>query len=146
MNSLFYLRLMGALWLKTTLSLLVELIVFVVFIILTFIDTNQMLFFWITIVLVVILNIGNGLYMSCVYSLLANLERPYIRDFIFGRDICGIIVSLVNIFSIWVTPEHHHEGLIYFSFAVGILSICLLTNFYVNSKVCLRRRSAKFII
>ena len=114
---------------------MVELIVFIVFIILAFIETNHVLYFWLTIGLTFILNVANGLYQSCVYSAIVNLPPQYLRALHFGKDICGIIVALVNIFSIAISSSPHIEGLVYFSFAVVILGICLFTQGYMNSNV-----------
>ena len=83
----------------------------------------------------VAINIANGVYQGCVYGAAAKLPMEYTNAVTIGMNLSGTIASLFMILSIAVSPSAKVVAIIFFSCAVVILTLCLITEFFLKNNV-----------
>lgn len=93
------------------------------------------IFFWLTMLSAVAINLANGIYQSCAYGLAARFPMKYTNSVVMGMNVSGTIAAILMIISIALSPKENLEALIFFSCAVIILFICFIGQFYVNKNV-----------
>ncbi|KAK9886105.1 hypothetical protein WA026_014893 [Henosepilachna vigintioctopunctata] len=100
-------------------------------VILAMIDTSSWpeVFFWITMICVVILNMANGIYQNTVFGMAAKLPAKYTGAIILGNNISGTLVSLVSMLTIYIFDDPRMAGIYYFIIALVVLCICFDTYF-----------------
>ena len=112
-------------------SLLFSTAIFILTIILSILDSSGWIpiFFWVTIVSVVLLNISNGIYQNTVYGMAAKLPFKFTGGVVLGSNISGTFTSIINILSIALAPNPRTAGIYYFIVALFVLLACLDTYF-----------------
>ncbi len=133
-------------------TLFVEVVIFVVTIILAMIDSSTWpgIFFQITIFSVIVLNsksekkkrkiscvfshhivfaVVNGIYQNTVYGLAAKLPFRYTGAVVLGSNLSGTIVAVINLVSIWASPNPRTAAIYYFITALFVLLACFDTYF-----------------
>ena len=127
----------GSLSIRISVTLIVQSLVFVVTIILAVVDSTEWpeIFFWVTMLSAVVINIANGVYQGCVYGAAAKLPMEYTNAVTIGMNLSGTIASLFMIMSIAVSPSPKVVAIIFFSCAVIILTLCLITEFFLKNNV-----------
>ncbi|KAK9886106.1 hypothetical protein WA026_014894 [Henosepilachna vigintioctopunctata] len=100
-------------------------------VVLAMIDTASWpnIFFWITMVCVVILNMANGIYQNTVFGMAAKLPGKYTGAIILGNNISGTLVTLVSILTIFLFDDQRMAAIYYFIIALFVLFICFDTYF-----------------
>lgn len=98
-------------------------------VVLTIVDTSNWVdvFFYVTMALVVMLNVVNGIFQNSIYGLAAKLPMRYANAVILGSNISGTFVSLVNILTIWMSPNMRIAAVYYFVAAIVVLLVCFDT-------------------
>lgn len=122
---------------RISVTLIVQSLVFVLTIILAVVDSSEWpeIFFWITMLSAVVINIANGVYQGCVYGAAAKLPMKYTNAVTIGMNLSGTIASIFMIMSIGVSPTPRMVAIIFFSCAVIILTMCLVTEFFLKKNV-----------
>jgi len=118
-------------------TLLIQILIFIITIILAFIDSQSWpeLFFWLTMLSAVVINIANGVYQGCCYGSTAKLPMKYTNAVTIGMNLSGTIAALFLILSIAMSPSLKIEAIIFFSCTAILLAACLLTEFYLKNNV-----------
>ncbi|RCN32700.1 Nucleoside Transporter [Ancylostoma caninum] len=82
-------------------------------------------FYFITMLIVVILNFSNGLYQNSVFGLTADFPAAYTNALIVGNNVCGTFISVLVILTTIAFPtEYKKVALIYFSISLAVLLLC----------------------
>lgn len=104
---------------------MIEIVIIVITIVLAIMDTSSWTstFFYATMSCVVMLNIANGVYQNSLYGLASKLPMRYSNAVVLGCNISGTFTSLVNIVSIWVSPNLRIAVVYYFVSALFILLV-----------------------
>ncbi len=120
---------------------LFQAIVFTLTIGLAIIDSSEWpeIFFWITMLSAVVINIANGIFQGCVYGIAAKLPMKYTNSVTFGFSISGSISSLFMIISITIAPNPKEVAIYFFSFAVFYLLLCFVNELLLKRNVSLRK-------
>ena len=121
----------GSLSVRIIVSIITVILMFIVTVILAMIDSEEWpgIFFAITIVTVIIINMANGVYQNCVYGLAACLPMKYTNAVVLGSNLSGTITSVVMIISIWASPNPRTAAIYYFLTAIFILLVAFDTYF-----------------
>lgn len=108
-------------------SLVVILVVFVLTVILAIVDSSQWpgVFFWVTMVSVVIINSAIGVYANSLYGVAATLPMKYTNAAILGTNFSGTLTALISIVSIAAAPDLRLAAIYYFVTAVFMLIVCI---------------------
>lgn len=85
-------------------------------------------FFWLTMASAAFINTANGVYQGCVYGLAARFPMKYTNAITIGTNVSGTIASLLSLLSIAVSHDSQMEAIVFFSFAVVLLTVCLVKN------------------
>ncbi|KAH9419244.1 Nucleoside transporter [Dermatophagoides pteronyssinus] len=119
---------------RITYSLVAQILVFIFIIAMAIIDSSSWpsIFFWLTMMSAVAINLANGIYQGCVYGLAARFPMKYTNSVTMGMNVSGTIAAILMIISIALSPKENVEALIFFSCAIIILFICLIGQFFVN--------------
>uniref|UniRef100_A0A8D8VE71 Equilibrative nucleoside transporter 1 n=1 Tax=Cacopsylla melanoneura TaxID=428564 RepID=A0A8D8VE71_9HEMI len=112
-------------------SIFMEVIAFVFTVALVMIDTSSWpgIFFAVTMATVVFLNMANGIYQNTVYGMAAKLPGTYTGAVVLGSNISGAFTAIINIVSIYFTPDSRTAAIYYFITALFILLACFDTYF-----------------
>ncbi|XP_064482223.1 equilibrative nucleoside transporter 3-like isoform X1 [Ornithodoros turicata] len=112
-------------------SLLVAVTMFVLTVILAMVDSTSwpVVFFYLTMVTVVILNMACGTYQNSIYGVAAKLPQKYSNAVVLGSNLCGTLIAVLNIVSIALSPNQRTAAVYYFVSALFILLVCLDTYF-----------------
>jgi len=104
-------------------------LVIVLTIALAIIDTTEFTsgFFYLTMGSIVLLNIANGVYQNSVYGLASKLPMRYSNAVVLGSNISGTFTSVVNIITIWASPNLRVAAVYYFVSALFVLLVCFDT-------------------
>ncbi|KAK7081856.1 Nucleoside transmembrane transporter activity protein [Halocaridina rubra] len=126
-----FMQIGGNLTTRIVWSILIEVVIFVVTVVLAMLDSSDWpgIFFWITIVSVVILNIANGIYQNTVYGMAARLPFSYTGAVVLGSNISGTFTAIINIIAIAVAPSIRTSAIYYFITALFVLLACFDTYF-----------------
>ncbi|XP_054758752.2 equilibrative nucleoside transporter 1-like [Lytechinus pictus] len=105
---------------------------FFLFIITTFLailDTSQWpgMFFWITMITIVLFSASAAIYQSGLYCLLAKLPPNYIQSYLVGQGFGGTFVAIAAIISIAIAGTQRSAAVGYFTTAVVVLFICIVS-------------------
>ncbi|XP_023221355.1 equilibrative nucleoside transporter 3-like isoform X2 [Centruroides sculpturatus] len=121
----------GNLTVRIVCSLIVEVIIFILTVVLAMVDSASWpdIFFYATMVSVVILNMANGVYQNSVYGVAANLPMQYSNAVVLGANISGTLTSIINIISIAASPNLKTAAIYYFITAIFVLLACFDTYF-----------------
>lgn len=119
----------GNLKLRVNLTLAVEALIFTITIILVVVDSSQWqkAFFYVTMLSVVVLNMASGIYQNCVYGLGAKFPGSYTNAILIGSNSSGTFTSIVNLLSLWLAPEPQTAAMYYFSTALFVILVCLIS-------------------
>ncbi|UXI21351.1 protein-lysine N-methyltransferase METTL10 [Sarcoptes scabiei] len=118
-------------------TLIVQILVFIFTIILACIDSSEWptIFFWLTILSAVIINIVNGIYQGCIYGLAARFPMNYTNSVTMGMNFSGTIASLLMIVSIAISPDLKTQAILFFLSALIILVVCLVGEYFVTNNI-----------
>ncbi|XP_069679044.1 equilibrative nucleoside transporter 1 isoform X1 [Periplaneta americana] len=121
----------GSLTTRIVWSILVEVVVFILTVILAMCDSSQWpeVFFTVTMITVVILNMANGVYQNTVYGMAAKLPFKYTGAVILGANISGTFTAIINVVSKFMSPNERTAAIYYFITALFILLACFDTYF-----------------
>lgn len=119
----------GNLKLRVNLTLLVELMIFLITIILAIVDSSKwpITFFYVTMVTVVILNMASGIYQNCIFGTGAKFPGIYTNAILIGSNFSGTFTSIINLLSIWLAPKPQEAAIYYFVTALFVLLICTIS-------------------
>lgn len=126
---------------RITGAIIIEICIIVVTIALAIINTAEWTsgFFYLTMLSVVILNIANGVYQNSLYGLASKLPMKYSNAVVLGSNISGTLTSVVNIITIWASPDLRIAAIYYFVSALFVLLVCFDTYlaFPINVRIVL---------
>ncbi|KAH8260087.1 equilibrative nucleoside transporter 1 [Drosophila bipectinata] len=111
-------------------SIIVELIILLVTIVLAMVDSSEWpgVFFWSTMVCVVLINICNGIYQNTIYGIAATLPIKYTGAVVLGSNICGCFTSvLIMVYQTF--DSKRTQAIYYFVTAILVLLLCFDTYF-----------------
>lgn len=119
----------GNLRTRVNISLSIEITIFVLTIILASIDSSgwRVQFFYTTIVTQIILHMANGVYQNCIFGTAAMFPGVYTNAILIGTNTSGTFTSLVNILTMWLSPEPRGAAIYYFVTALDVMVICLIS-------------------
>lgn len=86
-------------------------------------------FFWITMISVVLLNMVNGIYQNTIYGMVATLPVKYTGAVVLGSNISGLFASIISICSSYIFTSQRTSAIYYFITAMLVLLICFDTYF-----------------
>lgn len=118
---------------------------FILLVLLVLFNLNALTFFWLTIAIVVGINIGNGVYQNCLFGSAALLPSRYTNALVIGNNISGIFSAILLILTIAIAPDETKSAFYYFSSAAAYLVLCFITYVSIKRNVCvlnLRRPNA----
>lgn len=125
----------GNLNLRVNVTLAIELLVFGLTLALVMIDTTtwSVVFFYITIGSVIILNMCSGIYQNCVFGTGASFPGRYTNAILIGSNFSGTFTSIVRLVSSAMMPDSKSSATFYFSTASFVIVSCLITYNYLPS-------------
>lgn len=128
-NFLVQWNFLGSLKLRILVSIIFQAIIFAITTGLAIADSSTWIatFFNVTMALVVIVNVWNGIYQNCLYGQVAMLPGKYMNALVTGMNISGVVTSVFMIISLAVAPDLRSSAIVYFTTAVVFLIICLAT-------------------
>lgn len=88
-------------------------------------------FFWITMIIVVIINMANGIYQNSIYGTAALFPMKYTSVVVLGSNISGTITAVLNIIAIAASPNPRSAAVFYFLMAVVILLFAFDSYYYL---------------
>ncbi|CAG5076571.1 Similar to SLC29A1: Equilibrative nucleoside transporter 1 (Homo sapiens) [Cotesia congregata] len=108
-------------------GILVQVLIFVETVVLAMLDTSTWpgVFFWITMISVVVLNTFNGIYQNSVYGMAAKLPGKYTG----AVNISGTFTALVDLLALKMAPSLRTAAIYYFLTALFVLLACFDTYF-----------------
>ncbi|XP_065371053.1 equilibrative nucleoside transporter 1 [Calliphora vicina] len=126
-----FVHLGGDLTKRIVYSILFELVIFIITVLLAILDSSnwQDVFFWITMISVVLLNMANGIYQNTIYGMVATLPIKYTGAVVLGSNISGLFAAIVQICSTYIFSSYRTSAIYYFITAMLILLICFDTYF-----------------
>ncbi|KAH8255412.1 hypothetical protein KR038_002599 [Drosophila bunnanda] len=107
-------------------SIIIEMVILLVTIVLAMLDSSQWpgLFFWITMVCIVLLNICNGIYQNTIYGIVASLPIKYTGAVVLGSNICGCFTTVMSILCAMIFDSKRTAAIYYFVTAILVLLLC----------------------
>lgn len=107
------------------LGIIIGIIMLVLTIVLAMLDTSswKVTFFWITMVIVVIINVANGVYQNSIYGIAAYLPFKYTNAVILGSNTSGLVTSIIAIVAKAAAPDPRASAVYYFLAAIVVLII-----------------------
>ncbi|CAH1404268.1 unnamed protein product [Nezara viridula] len=126
-----FVRMGGKLSTRIVWSIVVEMLIFVVTAALAMIDSKDWpaIFYYVTMLSVVLLNMANGIYQNTIYGMAAKLPPKYTGAIILGANVSGTFSSLISIASLIIAPNAKTAAIYYFITALFVLSLCFDTYF-----------------
>ncbi|XP_030383902.1 equilibrative nucleoside transporter 1 [Scaptodrosophila lebanonensis] len=126
-----FVNLGGDLTKRIVYSILIEIVIFVITIVLAMLDSSEWpgIFFWITMICVVILNMANGIYQNTIYGMAASLPVKYTGAVVLGSNISGLFATVISIASRYLFDSKRTAAIYYFLTAMLILLVCFDTYF-----------------
>ncbi|XP_029675840.1 equilibrative nucleoside transporter 1 isoform X1 [Formica exsecta] len=126
-----FLQLGGNLTTRIVWSIFVLVLIFVFTVVLAMTDSSGWpgVFFWITMVSVVILNTANGIYQNSVFGMAAKLPIKYMGAVVLGSNISGTFTAIINFLAQIMAPNARTAAIYYFITALFILLACFDTYF-----------------
>ncbi|XP_043664298.1 NADPH-dependent diflavin oxidoreductase 1 isoform X2 [Vespula pensylvanica] len=126
-----FIKIRGNLTTRIAWGIFVQILIFLFTVVLAMMDTSQWpgIFFWITMISVIILNIANGIYQNSVFGMAAKLPGKYTGAVILGSNISGTFTAVINLISQIMAPNARTAAIYYFITALFILLACFDTYF-----------------
>ncbi|XP_067205556.1 NADPH-dependent diflavin oxidoreductase 1 isoform X4 [Linepithema humile] len=126
-----FLQFGGNLTTRIVWSIFMLVLIFVFTVVLAMTDSSGWpgVFFWITMVSVVILNIANGIYQNSVFGMAAKLPIKYTGAVVLGSNISGTLTAVINFLAQIVAPNARTAAIYYFITALFVLLACFDTYF-----------------
>ncbi|XP_077261146.1 NADPH-dependent diflavin oxidoreductase 1 isoform X2 [Temnothorax americanus] len=126
-----FLQFGGNLTTRIVWSIFVLVLIFVFTVVLAMTDSSDWsgVFFWITMVSVVILNTANGIYQNSVFGMAAKLPIKYTGAVVLGSNISGTFTAIINFLAQIMAPNARTAAIYYFITALFILLACFDTYF-----------------
>ncbi|XP_053969979.1 equilibrative nucleoside transporter 1-like [Anastrepha ludens] len=126
-----FVNLGGDLTKRIVFSILLELALFILTVILAMVDSSNWpgVFFWTTMVTVVLLNMAGGVYQNTIYGMVATHPFKYTGAVVLGSNICGLFVSILSIVSNSIFTSKRTAAIYYFITAMVVLLACFDTFF-----------------
>ncbi|KAK6750912.1 hypothetical protein RB195_002714 [Necator americanus] len=91
-------------------------------------DNDRNWFYIVTLIIIMLMNLCNGVYQNSIYGVVADFPDNYPNSLIIGNNLCGIFTSVMSIFTTIVSPNDIMlNALLYFSISLGVLVICGLS-------------------
>ncbi|XP_052751243.1 equilibrative nucleoside transporter 1 [Galleria mellonella] len=111
-------------------SLCIEVAIFVFTIILAMLDSKEWpeVFFWLTMLSVLLLNAFNAIFQNSVYGVAARLPPKYTGAVVLGSNICGTLVVFLS-WSSGLFESKRTAAIYYFIAGMFVLLICFDTYF-----------------
>ncbi|CAI4225703.1 unnamed protein product [Auanema sp. JU1783] len=103
----------------------------------------MVLFFWITIITIVVLNAANGLYQNCIFGVASELPFKYTNAVIIGNNICGTFVTIISILATNLSSDVQFNATAFFGIALLSLVICFISIFFLRKQAFYRFYSEK---
>lgn len=116
-------------------SIVIMVLVFIVTVVLAFIDSSNWSaeFFWITLALAVVLNGACGIYQNSMLGATANLPVKYTNAVIFGNNLSGTFFGFANILAIALAPDIKTSAIYFFVTAIVVLLVALGAYFMLSA-------------
>uniref|UniRef100_A0A914ZZD0 Equilibrative nucleoside transporter 3 n=1 Tax=Parascaris univalens TaxID=6257 RepID=A0A914ZZD0_PARUN len=91
-----------------------------------FVDTSSWIngFFWLTVVLVVLLNAANGVYQNSLFGIAADLPPNVTASIMIGNNICGVFCAIVAIITRAASTTPEASAMAYFSVSLLLMIAC----------------------
>ncbi|XP_004519457.1 equilibrative nucleoside transporter 1 isoform X2 [Ceratitis capitata] len=126
-----FVNLGGDLTKRIVFSILLELALFILTVILAMVDSSDWpgIFFWTTMITVVLLNMAGGIYQNTIYGMVATHPFKYTGAVVLGSNICGLFVSILSIASNSIFSSKRTAAIYYFITAMVVLLACFDTFF-----------------
>lgn len=112
-------------------SIIFEMVILLVTIVLAMLDSSAWpgLFFWITMVCIVLLNVCNGIYQNTIYGIVASLPIKYTGAVVLGSNISGCFTTLMSLLCAVIFDSKRTSAIYYFVTAILVLLLCFDTYF-----------------
>ncbi|RWS21757.1 equilibrative nucleoside transporter 1-like isoform X2, partial [Leptotrombidium deliense] len=113
--------------------IVLEVVIFAGTIALAVINTDSWveIFFIITMISIVLINMANGVFQSCLYAVAAKLPMKYTNAVTTGLNISGIFTAIAMIIAIAASSTMVMEAVYYFSASILYLIISFVTYIFV---------------
>ena len=136
----------GSITYRVTAAILTESGIFITTVALALVDSSKwpLVFFYVTLLSVILLNMANGIYQNCVYGLAAKLPMKYSGAVVFGSNISGVITSIISITSVAIAASAKTAAVYYFLTALFVLFLCLDTYFLLP--LCVSNNFSRFLL
>uniref|UniRef100_A0A1B6FGA8 Major facilitator superfamily (MFS) profile domain-containing protein n=1 Tax=Cuerna arida TaxID=1464854 RepID=A0A1B6FGA8_9HEMI len=115
-------------------SLLVFFIVTTVFVEINT-DQWQDMFFLLTIIIVVLLNVASAILQSALFGIVGRFPAQYITATVSGQALGGVLAALAEIVSLWVGASPVRSALVYFVMADTFIIIAMFGYLFVSKTV-----------
>lgn len=124
----------GNLNLRINMTLIVEAVIFTLTIILAVVNSYEWpgVFFYVTMISVVLLNMASGIYQNCIFGIGAKFPGSYTNAILIGSNLSGTFTSVVNLMSIWLAPKPQEAAMYYFITALFVILVCLVSYNLLN--------------
>ncbi|KAH8298104.1 hypothetical protein KR018_006835 [Drosophila ironensis] len=112
-------------------SIIFEMIILLVTIVLAMVDSSAWpgVFFWTTMVCIVLLNVCNGIYQNTIYGIAATLPIKYTGAVVLGSNLSGCFTTLMSLLCTVLFESKRTSAIYYFVTAILILLLCFDTYF-----------------
>lgn len=126
-----FIQLSGNLTTRIAWGIFVQVLIFVFTVILAMTNSSEWpgIFFWITMISVIILNTATGIYQNSVFGMAAKLPIRYTGAIILGSNISGTFTAIINLLSQILAPSERTAAIYYFITALFVLLACFDTYF-----------------
>lgn len=114
---------------RITAMILVEIVICVLTLSFAITESTEWpgVFFYITMVSVVVMNSASGVYQSAIYGVVGKLPMSYSNAVMLGANLSGTLISIVDIVSHAIAGDPKTSALLYFIGTLAILIACLVT-------------------
>lgn len=110
---------------RMTVSMVLETIVIALTIVLASLNTESwtVAFFYITMITIVVLNMGAGVFQNLSYALAAQLPMRYTNGIMIGQNASGTAFAIALLVSISAAPDQQASAITYFCIALAFMVI-----------------------
>nr|ACI49239.1 hypothetical protein Csp3_JD06.005 [Caenorhabditis angaria] len=89
-------------------------------------------FYVVTLIIIMAMNLANGIYQNSVYGIVADFPDNYINSLIIGNNLCGVFTSVMSILTTLISPNDIKlNALLYFSISLAFMIICLASLWFL---------------
>ncbi|EFP04750.1 hypothetical protein CRE_29887 [Caenorhabditis remanei] len=89
-------------------------------------------FYVVTLIIIMAMNLANGIYQNSVYGIVADFPDNYINSLIIGNNLCGVFTSVLSILTILISPNDIElNALLYFSISLAFMIVCLFSLYFL---------------